>query len=89
VAVSFANTIKPYFTQCYRDHMLADGDQFDLWDAQSVQNEATSVLDRCQRPPDQAGSMPQSGCPEGVWDDQTRAQFVKDFQAWMAAGYPP
>jgi len=89
VAVSFASTIKPYFTSCYRAHMMNAGDQFDLWDPQQVQGEAPEILKRCQLSSTTAGSMPEKGCPEGVWDDQTRAQFVKDFQAWMAAGYPP
>jgi hypothetical protein len=89
VAVSFANTIKPYFTPCYRAHMLNAGDQFDLWDAGQVQQEAGQILAQCQLPPDGTGSMPAKGCPEGVWDNQTRAQFVQDFKAWMAANFPP
>jgi hypothetical protein len=89
VTVSFANTIKPYFTACYRSHMMNFGDQFDLWDAGQVQAEATQILARCQLDPSNPQSMPAKGCPEGVWNDQTRKQFVQDFQAWMAQGYPP
>jgi hypothetical protein len=89
VTVSFMHTIKPYFTSCYRAHMMNAGDQFDLWDPAQVQAEAPEILNRCQLSPPDPQSMPVKGCPEGVWDDQTRAQFVKDFQTWMAAGYPP
>jgi hypothetical protein len=89
VAVTFANTIKPFFTPCYRAHMMNAGDQFDLWDPGQVQAEAQQILNRCQLSPSDPQSMPAKGCPEGVWDDQTRAQFVKDFQAWIAAGFPP
>jgi hypothetical protein len=88
VAVSFANTIKPYFTACYRAHMMNSGDQFDLWDPAQVQTEAPNILTQVQLPPDDPNRMPAKGCPEGVWDDHTRAQFVQDFQAWMAANYP-
>ena len=35
-----------------------------------------------------AGGMPAAGCPEGVWDSLTQAQFLTDFGAWKAAGFP-
>lgn len=31
MATGFASTIKPYFTACYREHMLEFG--MNLWDA--------------------------------------------------------
>lgn len=81
--ISFDKTIKPYFTPCYRAHMMRFGDQFDLWDAQAVQAEFDQIKDQVQ-----SGSMPQGGCPEGVWDDMTRERFLTDFSAWRAAGFP-
>jgi len=83
VAIGFASTIKPYFTPCYRAHMMKYGDQFDLWDAGQVQAEWDPINTRVS-----GGSMPEAGCPEGVWDAHTRQQFLSDFQAWKAAGYP-
>jgi hypothetical protein len=83
VSIGFGNTIKPYFTACYRAHMIKYGDQFDLWDAAQVQVEWQKICDRVT-----IGSMPQAGCPEGVWDAPTRAQFLIDFQAWKTAGFP-
>jgi len=84
VAVSFAGTIKPYFTACYRAHMMMYGDQFDLWDAGQVQAEWNQIHTEVSK-----GAMPEAGCPEGVWDTHTRNQFLSDFQAWKDAGYPP
>lgn len=81
--VSFAHTIKPYFTPCYRAHMMKYGDQFDLWDPAQVQAEWDQINGQVG-----AKLMPQKGCPEGIWDDHTRTQFLSDFQAWKAAGFP-
>jgi hypothetical protein len=83
-SIGFASTIKPYFTSCYRAHMLKYGDQFDLWDASAVQSEWNQINNQVT-----AGSMPAAGCPEGVWDPMVQAQFLKDFQAWKDAGFPP
>lgn len=81
--VSFAHTIKPYFTACYRAHMMMYGDKFDLWDPAAVQVQWNKINTQVN-----GKLMPKAGCPEGVWDDHTRAQFLSDFQAWKAAGYP-
>lgn len=81
--ISFATTIKPYFTPCYRAHMLKYGDKFDLWDRTSVQAEWLQIFNEVT-----GGTMPKPGCPEGVWDPHTQAQFLADFQAWKAAGFP-
>ena len=86
MAVTFVDTIKPYFTPCYRAHMLDLG-VFDLWDKTQVQANFDDIRDRCSRPAGTAGSMPKTGCPEGVWDASTRAQFLKDFDAWKAGGF--
>jgi hypothetical protein len=83
LGIGFASTIKPYFTACYRAHMMKYGDQFDLWDPAQVQAEWQNICDRVS-----AGNMPEAGCPEGVWDAHTRAQFLNDFQGWKAAGFP-
>ena len=44
IASSFAGTIKPYFTACYRAHMMHHGDQFDLWDPAAVQFEWPQII---------------------------------------------
>ena len=82
-AIGFGSTIKPYFTPCYRAHMMMYGDKFDLWDATAVQKEWNQINNQVT-----GGNMPIAGCPEGVWDDMTRAQFLSDFQAWKAGGFP-
>lgn len=79
----FTAAIKPYFTACYRAHMLKYGDQFDLWDPAAVQSEWNKIFNQVT-----GGSMPQPGCGEGVWDPITQAQFLSDFQAWKIAGFP-
>jgi len=83
-SVGFGNTIKPYFSPCYRAHMMMYGDKFDLWDPAAVQAEWNQIYNQVY-----GHHMPQAGCPEGVWDDMTRARFLDDFQAWKAAGFPP
>jgi hypothetical protein len=86
MAVTFADDIKPYFTPCYRAHMLAVG-VFDLWSKGDVQNNWQDIYNRCKIPAGQPQSMPAPGCPEGVWDAPTRQQFLTDFQAWQAGGF--
>jgi hypothetical protein len=83
VAIGFESTIKPYFTACYRAHMMQYGDQFDLWDPDQVKLEFDPIVSAVT-----GRTMPATGCPEGVWDAVTRAQFLSDFQAWKAAGFP-
>lgn len=81
--VGFQSTIKPFFTACYRTHML-NVMALDLWDPGAVQTNwdmiNTSVT---------SGRMPKRGCPEGVWDAATKALFLSDFLAWKNANYPP
>jgi hypothetical protein len=81
--IGFASTIKPYFTPCYRAHMLQFGDQFDLWDPVAVKTEFNQIVNQVT-----AGNMPATGCGEGVWDSITQAQFLTDFQAWKTANFP-
>jgi len=83
--IGFANTIKPYFTACYRAHMLQYGDQFDLWDPAAVQREWTQINTRVG-----GNTMPPTASQgPGVWDNLTQQQFLKDFAAWKAADFPP
>jgi len=83
---TFAGNIKPYFTPCYRAHML-DAAGLDLWDKATVETQWAVILDRTGRPAGTSGSMPRTGCPEGVWDQLTRDQFQSDFQAWKNDGF--
>jgi hypothetical protein len=87
MAATFVDTIKPYFTPCYRAHMLGVG-VFDLWSQNDVKTNWQDIYDRVNLPAGNPGRMPKAGCPEGVWDDQTRQQFLTDFQDWKTAGYP-
>jgi hypothetical protein len=80
--VGFQSTIKPFFTPCYRTHMLNVMD-LDLWDASSVQSSWDDINDSVK-----SKSMPRAGCPDGVWDDATRTLFLDDFLAWKNAGFP-
>jgi len=86
MATTFADTIKPYFTACYRAHMI-DVANLDLWSPADVKDNWQDIHDRVAIPAGQPGSMPKAGCPEGVWDDKTRAQFLKDFDDWKAGGF--
>ncbi len=86
MATTYVDTIKPYFTPCYRAHMLDVG-VFDLWVLDQVKNFWQDIFDRVSIPAGKPGSMPKAGCPEGVWDDLTRQQFLKDFQGWKAGGF--
>jgi hypothetical protein len=79
MAVTFQQTIKPYFTQCYQQKMLF---YCDLWSAQDCQTFWQDIFDAVNN-----GSMPKQGCPEGVWDDARRQQFLSDFQAWKVGGF--
>ncbi len=82
-SVGFQSTIKPFFTACYRTHMI-NYNGLDLWDAGAVQTSWPDINQYVTN-----GLMPKAGCPEGVWDDATRNLFLADFLAWKNAGYPP
>jgi hypothetical protein len=88
-APSFAATIKPYFTGCYRSHMNSTDfvdSPFDLWSASDVQKRCAKIQGAVK-----SGFMPPSadqGC-EGSWDAAKKAQFLKDFQAWKDGGFQP
>src|SRR5437867_5103939 len=55
VTCNFANVVKPFFTSCYRSHMLF---MFDLWDPAQVQANWQAIHDAVQN-----GTMPAAGCP--------------------------
>jgi len=55
----------------------------DLWDYDTVKQKWQDIHDTVK-----TKMMPRAGCPEGVWDDFTRDQFIADFVAWKAAGFP-
>ena len=82
VTVTFEQVIKPYFTPCYRAHMIKMGPKIDLWDSVVVKTNFQKIRDAVE-----GEFMPQEGCPEGVWDTHTRAQFINDFDAWKAGGF--
>jgi hypothetical protein len=79
----FQSTIKPFFTACYRSHMI-NYSGLDLWDAGQVQDGWDDINSYVS-----SGAMPKAGCPEGVWDKATQQLFLSDFLAWKNAGYPP
>lgn len=86
MAIGFSQNIRPYFTACYRAHMIRFGN-FDLWSATDVQNEWQEIFDQVEAenmPP--AAGQP-GACPEGGWDEITRRQFLRDFQAWKDDGF--
>jgi len=88
MATSFSTDIRPYFTACYRAHMIEFGG-FDLWSQADVQANFDGILSRVSD-----GSMPipagQDGaCPEGGWDVLTRNQFTADFQSWKDGAFQP
>jgi len=72
----FASTVKPFFTDCYRQHMMF---MFDLWDATTVQNNWQAIHDAVAN-----GSMPAPGCP-GTFD---KNGFLTAFQCWKDQGFP-
>jgi hypothetical protein len=76
--VVFETTIKPYFTDCYRKHMLFF---CDLWQPADCQNNWQDIYDLVKD-----GSIPKLGCPAGVWDNATQHSFLSDFLAWKDGG---
>lgn len=77
LACGFADVVKPFFTSCYRQHMLF---MFDLWDPAQVQANWQTIRDAVAN-----GSMPAAGCP-GTFNQQG---FLEAFQCWKDQGFPP
>lgn len=73
----FASTVKPFFTECYQQHMSF---MFDLWNPTDVQNHWQAIHDAVAN-----GSMPIPGCP-GSFDKNA---FLTAFQCWKDDGFPP
>ena len=72
-AVSFANDIKPLFTEVDKDHMEF---MFDLWSYKDVKENADDIFDSVS-----AGRMP----PRNPWSGDK----VGLFKQWMAGGCQP
>lgn len=72
----FAATVKPFFTQCYQQHMQF---MFDLWNPSDVQNNWQAIHDAVAN-----GNMPIPGCP-GTFDKNA---FLTAFQCWKDQGFP-
>jgi hypothetical protein len=72
----FASTVKPFFTDCYRQHMLF---MFDLWDPNAVKNNWQIIHDAVAN-----GQMPAAGCP-GTFN---QGGFLQAFQCWKDQNFP-
>jgi hypothetical protein len=72
----FASTVKPFFTECYQQHMSF---MFDLWNPADVQNNWQGIHDAVAN-----GTMPAAGCP-GTFDKNA---FLTAFQCWKDQGFP-
>ncbi|MGA9770842.1 MAG: hypothetical protein WBV94_17510 [Blastocatellia bacterium] len=73
--VSFANDIKPLFTEMDKDHMEF---MFDLWSYKDVKANADDILDSVSN-----GRMPPG--PQGPWPQDK----VDLFKQWVAGGCQP
>ncbi len=71
--VSFANDIKPLFTERDKNHMEF---MFDLWSYKDVKDNADDILDSVSN-----GRMP----PQGPWPQDK----VDMFKQWIAGGCQP
>ena len=71
--VSFANDIKPLFTEVDKDHMEF---MFDLWSYKDVKDNADDILDSVSN-----GRMP----PNNPWSQDK----VDLFKQWVAGGHQP
>ncbi len=77
---SYAEDIKPLFTQMDRDHMVTAGG-FDLWKFDDVKARAARIHATLQ-----AGTMPPKGTePEAPWS----AEKVALFREWIDGGCRP
>lgn len=79
MAVSFAQDIRPLFTDMDVAHMKRAGVLLDDFDYMRDPDHAQKVLDTVS-----TGSMPPSSSGEPSWP-QERVQLFRD---WISAGYP-
>jgi hypothetical protein len=76
VTCGFAAVVKPFFTECYRQHMLF---MFDLWDPNAVKTNWQQIFNAVN-----GGSMPAAGCPGSF----NKSGFLQAFQCWKDQGFP-
>jgi hypothetical protein len=79
MAVSFAQDIRPLFTEMDVAHMKSAGVLLDDFDYMRDPDHAQKVLGTVS-----TGSMPPSSSGEPPWS----AENVQLFRDWIAAGYP-
>ena len=83
MAVSFNQTIKPYFSQNDRDSMNdpdhTGGFTLDLWSRDDVEGFYDTIK----------GAIDGKRMPPGGWPDAKIKAFDTDFEAWKAGGYQP
>jgi len=79
MAVSFAQDIRPLFTDMDIAHMKRAGVLLDDFDYMRDPGHAQKVLDTVS-----TGSMPPSSSGEPSWSQES----VQLFRDWIAAGYP-
>jgi hypothetical protein len=90
VKISFAATIKPYFTQLDRDAMMNPQHTlgiitFDLWSRADCQANWDAIKDAIAN-----GSMPPAGAgSDGPWPKSKIDQFIVDFTGWKDGGFQP
>ena len=61
ISCGFAAVVKPFFTDCYRNHMMF---MFDLWDPAAVQANWQGTYDAVQKRVNAGGGMPRHVQPE-------------------------
>jgi hypothetical protein len=88
MTTSFEQNIRPYFTACYRAHMIEFGG-FDLWAQDDVQSSWQGIFNRVKNETMPPPADTEGACPEGGWDELTRAQFLQDFQSWKDGAFQP
>jgi len=76
VTCGFKDVIKPFFTECYRSHMMF---MLDLWDPAQVQQHWQGINDAVAN-----DSMPAPGCP-GTFN---KPGFLEAFQCWKDQRFP-
>jgi hypothetical protein len=79
MAVSFAQDIRPLFTEMDVAHMKGAGVLLDDFDYMRDPGHAQKVLDTVS-----TGAMPPSSSGEPSWSTEN----VQLFRDWIAAGYP-
>jgi|SoiMethySBSTD1v2_1073268.scaffolds.fasta_scaffold1552001_2 hypothetical protein len=90
IAVSFAATIKPYFTAVDRNAMIDPQHTFgiitfDLWSRDDCEANWDAINAAITN-----GSMPPAGPgSDGPWPQAKIDQFIRDFAGWKDGGFQP